>query len=138
MQKNNRELKVYVKITAIVILMSFLKMPMYAEQPTMPQPTLSEGVMNYYSDSEIDWLINEISSIVIESIDQAAAEAARATALASIEREAATLREAERWRREAEANLQTIRQIRRVGLKNALITGLACFAGGLVLGLVIR
>ena len=81
---------------------------MYAEQPMMPQPTLSEGVMNYYSDSDIDWLIDEISKIVIESIDQAAAEAARAATLAAIEREAAAIHEAERWKRETEEYVQKL------------------------------
>ena len=106
---------------------------------------MNEGVMRFYTDSEIDLLIDEISEIAKEAIEQAAAEAARAAALASVEREAAhlqakaahlqaktaALREAQRWRMEYETTKSTWK-------RNALIAGLICFAGGFVSGLVIR
>jgi len=94
--------------------------------------------MRFYTDSEIDLLIDEISEIAKEAIEQAAAEAARAAALASVEREAAhlqaktaALREAQRWRMEYETTKSTWK-------RNALIAGLISFAGGFVAGLVIR
>jgi len=83
--------------------------------------------MKLWSDLEIDLLIDEISEAAIEAIEQAAAEAARAAALASIEREAAALREAQRWRLEAE-------NARRNGIKNAILAGVIFFVGGLAVG----
>ena len=90
----------------------------------------------------LDLLIDEISEAAYEAIDQAAAEAARAAALAALEREAAALREAarreaeaQRWRLEAERNLQEIQAAKRAGRKNAVIAGLVCFLGGLALGI---
>ena len=90
--------------------------------------------MKLWSDFEVELLIDEISEAAIEAIEQAAAEAARAAALAAIEREAAALREAQRWRLEAETNLQGIQAAKRAGRKNAVIAGLVCFLGGLVIG----
>jgi len=86
----------------------------------------------------VDLLIDSISEIAIEAIEQAAAEAARAAFLAALEREAALLREAERWRREAEQYQLTLRQTQRNGWRNMLIMGLSCLVGGFVLGAVIR
>ena len=94
--------------------------------------------MRLYTDLEIDLLIDSISEIAVEAIEQAAAEAARAAALAAIEREAVLLREAERWRVETEGHLLALRQAQRSGWKNALIAGLSCFLGGLVVGIVVR
>ena len=45
----------------------------------------------FYSSSEIDLLINELSVVAVESIEKAAAEAARAVSLAAVEREAELL-----------------------------------------------
>jgi len=91
--------------------------------------------MKRYSDSEIDCLIDDISEIAIEAIEQAAAEAAKAAALAAVEREAAALRDAERWRREAENNLQEITQARKAGRKNTVIAALIGILGGLAVGI---
>jgi hypothetical protein len=97
--------------------------------------------MKFWSDFEVDLLIDEISEAAYEAIEMAAAEAARAAALAALEREAAALREAarreaeaQRWRLEAEANLRAITEARRTGRKNAVIAGALCFIGGLVFG----
>ena len=79
-------------------------------------------------------MIDEISEIAIEAIEQAAAEAARAAALAAVEREAATYREAERWRLEAEFYLREIEAARRTGRKNTLIAVLIGILGGLAVG----
>ena len=103
---------------------------------------MTESGTRLYSDLEVDTLIDEISEAAYEAIDQAAAEAARAAALAALEREAAALREAarreaeaQRWRLEAERNLQAITEARRAGRKNAVIAGLVCFLGGLAVGI---
>ena len=72
-------------------------------------------------------LIDELTIVALEAIEQAAGEAARAAFLASLEREAEALREAQQWRNEAET-------IRRVGIKNNFIVGAICFIGGLVVG----
>ena len=85
----------------------------------------------------MDLLIDSISEIAVEAIEQAAAEAARAAVLAALEREAALLREAERWRREAENYQLTLRQTQRNGWRNMLIAGLSCLVGGFVLGAVV-
>jgi hypothetical protein len=102
---------------------------------------LTESGTRLYSDLEIDLLIDDLSEAAYQAIERAAAEAARAAALAALEREAAALREAarqeaeaQRWRVEAETNLQGIQAAKRAGRKNAVIAGLACFLGGLVFG----
>ena len=88
---------------------------------------MSEGGTRLYTDLEIDLLIDEVSEIAIEAIEQAAAEAARAATLAALEREAAALREAERWRYEAAT-------LRRSRVTTAVITGLISFLSGLAAG----
>jgi predicted amidohydrolase YtcJ len=101
------------------------------EQP----PNLNESGTRLYSDLEINELIDEVSQAALEAIEQAAGEAAKAAVLASIEREAAALREAQRWRLEAEIRQGTIKAIKKAGTKNAVITGLVCFLGGLAVGI---
>ena len=97
--------------------------------------------MRYYSDLEIDLLIDEITVAAREAIDQAAAEAARAASLAMLEREAAAIREAaeqraeaQRWQIQAEINLQQITQTRREGRKNTILGVAIGILGGLALG----
>jgi hypothetical protein len=79
----------------------------------------------------VDLLINEISQAAYEAVEQAAAEAARAAFLSSIEREEEALRETNRLRVEAENRKKT-------GIKNAVITGIICFAGGIIFGISIN
>ena len=146
MLKGNMLLKSCGRIMSTVTLMSFLMtFPVYGEPPTAPTPILNETETRYYSDSEIDLLIEDITVIAKEAIEKAAAEAAKAAAIASVEREAAAMREAAqqqaealRWRLEAEANVQAITTAKMTGVRNAVITGLICLAGGLVVGIVIR
>ena len=83
-------------------------------------------------------LIDDLTSAAHEAIEQAAAESARAASIALLEQEAkalavqATLRfEAERWKNETAA-------AKKAGVWNAIITGVVCFFGGLVIGIVIR
>jgi len=86
--------------------------------------------MKFWSDLEVELLIDEISEAALEAIEQAAGEAARAAVLSMLEREAAALRQAQMLRIEAE-------QMRKTGVRNAVITGLVCFVGGLVIGVLI-
>ena len=118
-----------------LLLMICLNFPIFADPPTELPLSLTESGMRYWSDLEIDSLIEEISEAAHEAIEQAAVEAARAAALAALEREAVALREAQRWRVEADLRQQAITEARRTGRKNAVITGLACFLGGLFIGI---
>jgi len=96
---------------------------------------LNASETRLYSDLEVNELINEISDAALEAIEQAAGEAAKAAVLASLDREAAALREAQRWRLEAELKLQVIKETKKAGTKNAVIAGLICFLGGLAVGI---
>jgi len=75
-------------------------------------------------------LIDDLTEAAREAIENAAAEAARAAFLESIEREAAVLHEIYALRMEMEMT-------RRTGYRNIIISGLLCFAGGMVAGLLI-
>jgi hypothetical protein len=98
-----------------------------------------------YSDLEVETLIDEVSQAALEAIEQAAGEAATAAVLASLEREAAAMREAARhqadaarWRIEAEIRQETITATKKAGTKNAVITGIICFVSGLATGIIIQ
>ncbi len=95
----------------------------------------SKNAEHFYSDSEVDLLIDDISVAAKEAIEQAGAEAAKAAALAMIERQAELLREkaeamreAERWKIEAEI-------IKANNKKNVFIGVIAGLLGGLALGI---
>jgi malate/lactate dehydrogenase len=94
---------------------------------------LTENETRLYSDLEIEILIDDISEAAYEAIEQAAAEAARAAALAALEREASAIREANRWRMEAELRQRAVVDEKKAGFKNAIITGAVCLLGGLAL-----
>jgi uncharacterized membrane protein YccC len=83
--------------------------------------------MRQYSESEVDALIDELTGAAHEAIEQAAAEAAKAAALASLEREAAAIREAQSHHTENS-------RLRQSRLKMAVVTGIVCFFGGLAIG----
>jgi malonyl CoA-acyl carrier protein transacylase len=86
-----------------------------------------ESGMKRYSGSEVDKLIDELSEAAEEAIEQAAAEAAKAAVLAGLEREAEALREAQRWKNEAE-------RLKQAQTKNYVLTGVISFLGGLFVG----
>ena len=92
---------------------------------------MNEGEMRFWSDSEVELLIDDISGAAREAIEKAAGEAAKAAVLSMVEREVAALREAHKWRFEAEA-------IKKKGIRNIVITGLVCLAGGVVAGMLIK
>jgi citrate synthase len=118
------------RIISIVILMSFWKIPVYGELPTTQTPNSEESGTRQYSEYEIETLIEDLTRAAHEAIEQAAAEAARAAALASLKREAAVLAEARNWERE-------YHEAKRRGITAAVVTGAVCFTGGLVTGLII-
>jgi hypothetical protein len=115
------------KILAIVLLLSFWKIPVYGE-PLITQTQNSGGSgMRLFSESEVDTLIDDLTGAAHEAIEQAAAGAARAAALALLEREAAAIQEAQRLRRENS-------RLKQSRVTAAVVTGLVCFFGGLTLG----
>ena len=99
---------------------------------------MSENGTRLYNDSEVETLIEEVSQAAFEAIEQAAGEAAKAAVLASLEREAAALREAQRWRVEAELRQGIILKTKKAGVKNAVIAGVICLLGGFVVGTAIN
>ena len=127
MRKGKWKLKLCARIMLIVILLSFWKIPVFATPPMEQQQNLNESEMKFYSDSEIDLLIDDLTEAAKEVIEQAAAEAAKAAMLTSLAREAAALREAQRWRMEAGA-------AKKAGVRNAIIAGAVCLLGGIVVG----
>ena len=90
--------------------------------------------MKRYSDYEIDLLIEELTEAALEAIEQAASEAARAAILSMLDREVAALREAERWRREADLNLQALTEAKQTGRKNTLLGVLIGILSGIAVG----
>ena len=82
----------------------------------------------------MELLIDEISQAAYEAMEQAASEAARAAILANLERETLAIREAQRWRLEAELQKQAVTQARQAGRKNTLLAALIGIFGGLAVG----
>jgi hypothetical protein len=114
--------------------MNFLRFPMFAEQP-MEQPlNLNENGTRLYSDLEVELLIDEISEAALEAIERASGEAAKAAVLSVLEREAAALHEAQRWRLQADIYSLGIVQAKKLGTKNAIIAGVVCFVVGIAAG----
>jgi hypothetical protein len=87
----------------------------------------SESGMKRYSELEVDTLIEDLTGAAHEAIEQAAAEAARAAALASLDREMVAMAEAQRLQSENS-------RLRQSRVKTAVVTGVICFFGGLAIG----
>ena len=141
----NRRLRNCGRIMLTAILMS-LSIPSqaFAERQMEPLAISSEEGTRLYGDSELDSLIDELSSAAKDAIEKAAAEAAKAAALAGLEREAAMLRElrilkadAQFWQLQAETNLKAVSGAKKAGIKNTLIAGALCLIGGLIFGVAI-
>ena len=130
MQKGKGRLNLFWRITVIVIPLSLWTFPVYGEQPIPPLMNSETTGTRFWTDLEIQQLVDEISEAAEAAIERAAAEAAMAASLAALEREAAALREAERWRLEAE-------NARQGNWKNYLLAGALGFLGGLVTGIII-
>jgi transcription elongation GreA/GreB family factor len=75
----------------------------------------------------VDTLIEDLTGAAHEAIEQAAAEAARATALASLDREMAAMAEAQRLQEENS-------RLKQDKVKTAVVTGVICFFGGVAIG----
>jgi hypothetical protein len=71
----------------------------------------------------VDTLIDDLTEAAHEAIEQAAAEAARAAVLASLDREMAAMAEAQRLHSENS-------RLKQSRVKTAVITGIICFLGG--------
>jgi hypothetical protein len=82
-------------------------------------------------------LIDEISAAAHEAIDQAAGEAAKAAILSVIEREAEALREAAKWKNQAEIKEMAVKEAKKTGVKNTIIAALICLIGGFAVGFAI-
>jgi hypothetical protein len=115
------------RILAIALLASFWKMPVFGEQPTTQKQNSEESGTRRYSEYEVDALIEDLTAAAAEAIEQAAAEAARAAMLASLEKELRAAAEARKLREENGA-------LRKSRVKTAVVTGLVCFFGGLAIG----
>jgi hypothetical protein len=115
------------KILAIVLLLSFWKIPVFGEPPTTRTRNSGESGMKRYSELEVDTLIEDLTGAAHEAIEQAAAEAARAAALASLDREMAAMAEAKRLQGENS-------RLKQSRVKTAVVTGVICFFGGLAIG----
>ena len=144
MWRFNSKLKNCARIMLVVILWNFLiASPVYANQPMEHTAISSEEETRFYSDSELDLLIDELSVIAKEAIEKAAAESAKAATLAALEREAAMIREvtihqadAQFWKLQAQTNLLGITAAKKAGVKNAIIAGAVCLFGGLIIGAI--
>jgi hypothetical protein len=137
MRKSKMRFNLCGRIMAIVILMSFLMtFRVYGGPPATP-PESSEGNgMRRYSEyevdclAELDLLIEDLTGAAHEAIEQAAAEAAKAAALASLEREAAAIAEAQKRKRE-------YMRVKAGRVKNAVMAGLIGFVSGAALSGVV-
>ena len=96
--------------------------------------------MRLYNDFEIDLLIDDLSAAAKDAIEMAAGEAAKAAALASVEREAQLLhekmtanREAQRWKNEAETAKKDMRKACFMTMVIGLFGGIALGIGGVCL-----
>ena len=126
------------KITMIVILMSLLMpFPMFGEPLTERQPTLSENETKRYSDLEVDLLIEDLTEVALDAIKQVAGHAAKAAVLSMADREAALLEAQESLQKDVEKWKEKAVLAKRDRYKNMVITGLACFLGGLFIGGVV-
>lgn len=99
---------------------------------------MKESGTRLYTDYEVETLIEDISKAALEAIEKAAGEAAKAAVLSVVEREAAALHEAQYWRLEAERQKQTVKETKKAGVKNTIITIAVCFVGGLAVGVGIQ
>jgi hypothetical protein len=103
---------------------------------------------HFYTQEDIDFLVDTLSEAALAAIEQAASEAARAAMLAGLDREAlllqektlamreASLKQAEalRWQLEAEQQKQEVKDTKKAGIKNAIKAGVICLLSGLAVG----
>jgi hypothetical protein len=75
----------------------------------------------------VDTLIEDLTGAAHEAVEMAAAEAAKAAALASLDREMAAMAEAQRLQGENS-------RLKQSRVTTAIVTGVVCFFGGLAFG----
>jgi hypothetical protein len=90
--------------------------------------------MRLWSDSEVDGLIEELTAAANEAVEKAAAEAAKAAVLASLEREAAVLREKALSVAEAEKWKGDYMRVKADRVKSVVLAGLIGFVSGAAVG----
>ena len=95
---------------------------------------MNESGTRLYCDSEIDSLIDDLSIAAREAIENAAAEAAKAAFLESVEREAAAFREAARQQAEALRWQKEAETAKKAGRKNVVLAAVIGVLGGLAVG----
>jgi hypothetical protein len=115
------------RVLSVVMLLSFLTIRASGEQRGTGGRGLEGGGTRYYSGSEVERLIEEVSEAAEAAIEQAAGEAARAAVLSSLDREAKALREAAQWE-------ELYRGAKGKTVKAAVITGVVCFLSGFTVG----
>jgi hypothetical protein len=115
------------RILAAALLVSFWRIPVFGEPQTVRTRNSEESGTRRYSELEVNTLIEDLTAAAEEAIERAAAEAARAAMLASLDREMAAIWEAQRLQGENS-------RIKQSGVKAAVITGVICFFGGLAIG----
>jgi hypothetical protein len=93
-----------------------------------------ENGMKRYSELEVDTLIEDLTGAAEEAIEQAAGEAARAAALASLEREMSLLQAKALAVSEAQRLQGENSRLKQNRIKAAVVTGVICFFGGLAAG----
>ena len=93
-----------------------------------------EGETKRYNDYEVNILIEDLTEAALEAIEQTAAEAAKAAALAAIEREAEALQAQAALRREVELWKGEAAAAKKNGAKNTFIAALCGILGGLAIG----
>jgi hypothetical protein len=111
----------------IVMLMSFLRIPVYGGPPTGGLMPSGGSGTKFYNEKEVQGIVEELTEAAEEAIETAAAEAAKAAVLASLGREAEALAEARRLRGE-------YRALKSKSVKAAILTGVICLLSGLAVG----
>jgi hypothetical protein len=115
--------------------MSFLTgFPVFGDPPTAPLMDSSENGMRRHNDYEVDTLIEELTVAAVAAIEQAAGEAAKAAALASVEREASIVQAQALAVRDTALLQGENRRLKQGRAKTAIVTGVVCFLGGFAVG----
>jgi hypothetical protein len=100
---------------------------MFGEPLTATSSNSERSGTKFYSEGEVQEIVEELSEAAEQAIEQAAAEGAKASAIAAIQRETAAWARAQYWQGEYQI-------AKKAGIKTAVITGVICFFGGLAVG----
>ncbi|MDR1148968.1 MAG: ABC transporter permease [Spirochaetaceae bacterium] len=117
----------YRNIIAIGTLTLFLTtFPVFAEPPMRESSEYETAGTRFYSESELRGLIDELAEAAVSEIETVAGEAAKAAAMAGLEKQAAQLAEIVRLEKQNG-------ELKKSGVKNLVIAGLSCFVAGAAL-----